>query len=86
MHKIRLFRKGAVEVTFPSVMLLQGNYKMDIALHDEYGTPFHYLYDAVSFEIVNPYAETGICRIGHVWKADGVIKTDADKESIENDQ
>ncbi len=70
VQNIRLRKRGTVEVVFPSVMLLQGNYKMDIALHDEDGTAFHYLYDAVSFELVNPYEETGICRIGHEWKTD----------------
>ena len=68
VQNIRLQKQGTVEVEFPAVMLLQGNYKMDIALHAEDGTAFHYLYDTASFEMTSPYTETGICRIGHAWK------------------
>lgn len=87
LQNIRLRKRGTVEVVFPSVMLLQGNYKMDIALHDEDGTAYHYLYDAVSFEMVSPYTETGICRIGHEWKTENDhIRTESDKGIAKNDQ
>ncbi len=56
---------------FDCVELLQGKYKIDIAFHDEYGLTYHYLYDAVQFEILNICEDIGVCRIRHTWFFDG---------------
>ena len=63
-----LLDDGKIEITLYNVMLLQGEYNMDIAFADGGATNYHYIRQAVKFQIVNEFAELGICRVEHTWK------------------
>ena len=71
VNNLKLKKKGEVSVLLNSVLLLQGKYKMDIAFHDVFGTTYHHIFDAVTFEMMNHHDEVGICRIEHQWLFDG---------------
>lgn len=67
VEKIRLKKHGEINIEFTSVSLLQGNYKIDLAFHDENGFMYHYIYDAANFEILNEKGEIGVSRMDHKW-------------------
>lgn len=71
VQSVNLKKSGNVQVEFDSVQLLQGKYKIDVAFHDKNGLTYHYLYDAVQFEILNTHEDVGVCRIKHTWFFDG---------------
>ena len=71
VDNVKLKSKGEVLVILNSVLLLQGKYKIDIALHDMFGSTYHHLFNAVIFEIANRYDEVGMSRIEHQWIFDG---------------
>ncbi len=70
IENVKLRKQGVIEVVFDSVLLLKGKYKMDLALHDEYGLTYHYIYEAVEFEILSIYEEVGVSRLQHRWLFD----------------
>lgn len=70
IENVKLKEHGVVKVEFDSVNLLQGNYKIDVAFHDEFGLTYHHLYEAVEFEILNRYDEVGVSRLTHKWLFD----------------
>ena len=58
---------GAVEVTFPELLLLADDYTVDVALLDGEDVIF-YREEAAAFAVTDPRAERGVCRMGHVWR------------------
>lgn len=70
IENVKLRKQGVIEVVFDSVHLLKGKYKMDLALHDEYGLTYHHIYEAVEFEILSIYEEVGVSRLQHRWLFD----------------
>lgn len=83
VRSVRLKKRGTIVVEFDAVMLLQGKYKMDLAFHDETGLTFHYMYQAVSFEVVSWYSEVGVVRMGHKWVMDGIEATEEENRIYE---
>ncbi|MDE7311933.1 MAG: ABC transporter ATP-binding protein [Eubacterium sp.] len=71
VETIKLKKTGTVQVEFDALPLLQGTYKIDLAFQDDTGLTFQYLYQALSFEIINPYEELGAVRLAHRWVFDG---------------
>jgi len=66
-EKWKLKDNGTIRVMLKNVPLLAGIYNMDIALSDGVTINYHYLYEALQFEIRNPYDELGVFRIEHEW-------------------
>lgn len=71
VENVKLQEHGTVTVEWDPMLLLHGTYKVDIAFHNETGLTYHYIYGAVTFEILNDYEEAGISRIRHKWFFDG---------------
>ena len=63
-----------VVFTIDHLDLVEGSYKLDVAVHKENGTPYDYhrlLYD---FRVTAPTRETGIYRPPHRWSFDGAVR------------
>lgn len=64
-EKLKMNDEGIVEVVLDKMQLLEGNYSLDIAFHDEYGTPYDYIRKAKQFSIYSSIKDTGVFRIKH---------------------
>jgi ABC-type polysaccharide/polyol phosphate transport system ATPase subunit len=63
-----------VVFTIHHLDLIEGSYKVDVAVHKENGTPYDYhrlLYD---FRVTAPTRETGVYRPPHRWSFDGAVR------------
>lgn len=67
-EKIKIQNEGIVEIEIEKIQLLEGNYYLDIAFHDEYGKPYDYIRKITSFNIYSNIKDTGIFRIKHEFK------------------
>jgi ABC-type polysaccharide/polyol phosphate transport system ATPase subunit len=69
---------GAADVTFtiPSLDLVEGSYKLDVAVHRENGTPYDYHRQLYPFRVTSAVKETGIYRPPHRWSFNGGVKID----------
>lgn len=63
--KLELKDSGCITVVLKKVMLLEGQYKLDVAFHDEYGQPYDYIREAKSFSMYSAIKDTGVTRIEH---------------------
>ncbi|NFI51511.1 ABC transporter ATP-binding protein [Clostridium botulinum] len=68
-EKLKVKDNGVIEVTIDNIQLLEGEYSLDVALHDEYGTPYDYIRRIKTFNIYSIIKDTGIFRIKHEFKA-----------------
>lgn len=64
--------EGIVKVHFPTINLIEGDYLIDIAVHDELGTMFDYIEGAVEFRVLSKIHDVGYCRIPHTWSVEEV--------------
>ncbi|WP_252221705.1 MULTISPECIES: ABC transporter ATP-binding protein [unclassified Clostridium] len=67
-EKLKVKDNGVIEVTLDNIQLLEGEYSLDVALHDEYGTPYDYIRRIKTFNIYSIIKDTGIFRIKHGFK------------------
>lgn len=67
-EKLKVKDAGVIEVTIDMVQLLEGEYTLDVALHDEYGMQYDYIRRIKTFNIYSAIKETGIFRIKHEFK------------------
>lgn len=67
-EKIKIQNEGIVEIEIEKIQLLEGNYYLDIAFHDEYGKPYDYIRKITSFNIYSNIKDTGVFRIKHEFK------------------
>ncbi|MSS64496.1 ABC transporter ATP-binding protein [Lachnospiraceae bacterium WCA-693-APC-MOT-I] len=67
VNSVELKDTGKISVVFGAIYLLQGEYKIDIAFHNDLGLTYNHRYNAVEFEIKNYYDEVGIARVTHEW-------------------
>ena len=67
---------GESDVTFtiPSLDLVEGTYKVDVAVHKENGTPYDYHRQLYAFRVTSPLKETGIYRPPHRWSFGGAVR------------
>jgi len=66
-QKLKIKDKGIIEVIIDKIQLLEGEYTLDIAFHDEYGTPYDYIRKAKKFNIYSSIKDTGIFRLEHIF-------------------
>lgn len=59
--------KGCLEIHFPTINLIEGDYDIDIALHDENGEMFEYIAEAARIRVLSEVHDIGLCRIPHTW-------------------
>lgn len=72
IEKVKLQDSGVIKVKLQDIFLLQGQYRIDIAFHDDLGKMYHHIYSAIEFEIYNLLDEVGVNRIKHYWEIDGI--------------
>lgn len=59
---------GVVEFCIPRLGLLEGTYRLDVALHRDDGYPYDYLQGAKQFVVRTSHARVGICDPSHSWR------------------
>ncbi|MVX62877.1 ATP-binding cassette domain-containing protein [Clostridium chromiireducens] len=64
-EKLKVKDNGVIEVTIDKIQLIEGEYTLDIALHEEYGTPYDYIRRIRTFNIYSTVKDTGVFRIEH---------------------
>ncbi|EKQ50538.1 MULTISPECIES: ABC transporter ATP-binding protein [unclassified Clostridium] len=67
-QKIEVKDSGTIEIIIEKIQLLEGEYILDIAFHDEYGTPYDYIRKAKKFNIYSSIKDTGIFRLEHSFR------------------
>jgi ABC-2 type transport system ATP-binding protein len=67
-EKLKVKDSGVIEVSIDNIQLLEGEYTLDVALHDEYGTQYDYIRRIKSFNIYSITRDTGIFRLNHEFK------------------
>jgi hypothetical protein len=50
------------------INLIPGEYFLDVAAHDHYGTPYDYQTRQIKISVYSDKQETGICRLDHKWE------------------
>ncbi|MFZ5815412.1 MAG: ABC transporter ATP-binding protein [Bacillota bacterium] len=63
----RVTGPGVVEVSFSNLSLLEGTFRLDVAVHHQNGNPFDYITNVLSFQVVCNSAEVGVARLQHRW-------------------
>jgi ABC-type polysaccharide/polyol phosphate transport system ATPase subunit len=66
--------EAAVEFSIPSLQLVAGTYKVDVAVHRENGAPFDYHRQLYAFRVTAPTKDAGIYRPPHRWTFSGGIR------------
>lgn len=64
-EKIKIKDEGIVEVIIDKLQLLENGYFLDIAFHDEYGTPYDYIREAKKFNVYSKLKDQGVFRVNH---------------------
>lgn len=68
-EKLQIKDTGKIEITIDNMQLLEGEYTLDVALHDEYGMPYDYIRKTKSFNIYSAIKDTGVFRLQHTFKS-----------------
>lgn len=63
----RLAGAGVVEVSFANLSLLEGTFRLDVAVHHRNGNPYDYITNVLGFQMVQKSAEVGVARLRHHW-------------------
>ena len=66
--KIKSQDEGIVEIEIEKIQLLEGEYYIDLAFVDEYGTPFDYIRKATKVITYSTVKDVGVYRINHKFK------------------
>ena len=66
--------EGEVRFTIDSLDLVEGTYKLDVAVHRQDGTPYDYHRLLYTFRVKSPLKEVGIFRPPHRWTFSGGIR------------
>ena len=67
-QKMKLKDSGIIEIELTNLKLLDGEYDIDIAFHDEYGSPYDYIRKVKKIKMYSNIKEAGIFRIDHKFK------------------
>jgi ABC-type polysaccharide/polyol phosphate transport system ATPase subunit len=70
----RLEGDAIVEVAFEAIDLVEGTYKLDVAVHKHDGVPYDYHRLLHTFRVKSRAKDVGIYRPGHRWVFDGAVK------------
>lgn len=63
--KLSINSHGQMQIILEDIPLLEGEYTLDVAFHDEYGRPYDYIRRVKSFSIYSPIKDVGVFRIKH---------------------
>jgi len=66
--------EGRVRVVIPSLDLVGGTYRLDVAVHTKNGRAFDYRRGALRFIVGSAHHETGVYRPPHEWQFEGGVK------------
>lgn len=66
-QKLNVKDNGIIEVIIDEIQLLEGDYTLDIALHDEYGAPYDYIRKSKKFSVYSEIKDTGVFRLKHTF-------------------
>lgn len=61
---------GKLRIVFPKTLLIQGSYRIDLAIQCEGGIPVDYYKNALQFDVVSNISDVDIVRIPHYWQSD----------------
>lgn len=64
-EKIKVKDEGIIEIIIEKIQLLEGDYTLDVAFHDEYGAPYDYIRKAKKFSIYSNVKDVGVFRLNH---------------------
>lgn len=56
---------GQIQVILEELLLLEGEYTLDVAFHDEYGMPYDYIRRVMKFSVYSEIKDVGVFRIKH---------------------
>ncbi|OLN32165.1 ABC transporter ATP-binding protein [Desulfosporosinus metallidurans] len=56
-----------VRVSIDKLNLMEGEYYLNVATHDEYASPYDYQTNRVRFSIYSNIKDSGVCRLEHQW-------------------
>jgi hypothetical protein len=65
---------GEARFTIDRLTLVDGAYKLDVAVHRENGAPYDYHRQLYTFRVTSPLKDTGIFRPPHRWAFSGGIR------------
>jgi lipopolysaccharide transport system ATP-binding protein len=68
-----LTASGMVRFEIPSLDLVAGSYRIDVAVHTRNGRAFDYRRGAIRFVVGSRIHDIGVYRPGHVWRFEGGI-------------
>jgi len=71
-----IFGEGLVVFDIPALNLVDGTYKLDVAVHRQDGVPYDYHRLLHTFRIKSPLKDVGIFRPAHAWYFSGGVKWD----------
>ncbi|CUU50761.1 MULTISPECIES: ABC transporter ATP-binding protein [Clostridium] len=66
--KVKLNKSGIIEIFLEKIELLEGEYTLDIAFHDEYGKPYDYIRKIKEFSVYSSIKDSGIFRLKHEFR------------------
>ena len=65
--------EGEIALEFPQLDLLEGDYTLDVAVHDEDGRAYDYFCSCVSFVVRSHLKDDGVFRPAHRWYVNDVL-------------
>lgn len=68
VKNISISDSGQVECILKELNLLEGEYTLDLAVHDENGLPYDYIRKILRFEVYSKTKDVGVFRICHEWQ------------------
>lgn len=66
-EKIKVSQNGIIEIVIDKIQLLEGEYVLDIAFHDEYGKPYDYIRRMKEFNVYSSIKDVGVFRMQHTF-------------------
>lgn len=58
---------GTIEFSIDELLLVEGRYTLDVAVHAEDGRAYDYQKSCYEFEVVSEKKDIGVCRLKHTW-------------------
>jgi ABC-type polysaccharide/polyol phosphate transport system ATPase subunit len=68
VKSVKAGQKITVRFIIDRLNLIPGEYFLDVAAHDHYGTPYDYQTRQVKISVYSDKQEAGICRLDHRWE------------------
>lgn len=68
LDEFNLEKSGHAEIILEDVMLLSGEYLIDLAIESGEGIPVDYYREALKIDMISSAGDVGIARISHSWK------------------